>query len=136
MFNKGFELVVVDAYNKKADRSKEIAKGKAAGAREISFPEIAKRPKGNPEKLKPFYYAASWEPLPLVKGTWDVREKEYLWALTSDGRTASGGWSILAVSAGSLLESAPFTLSKQGTDKNALTILMRTAPVVDIEKGE
>ena len=55
----------------------------------VKFPKINARPKGNTEKLKPFYLSETWELRTRAGG---AAKLQYEWADTTDRRTPSSAW--------------------------------------------
>ncbi|MCL2030244.1 MAG: lectin like domain-containing protein, partial [Oscillospiraceae bacterium] len=119
LFNKDLTLWVADKYNPKAVKANPkkgvegIAKGVPDDGTVVQFPKIDKRPKANPEKLKPFYGPETWT---LMTGT-SPPSLRYEWAATADGKTPTGAWGTL--------DGISFGILAPG---EKTTVLFRTAP--------
>lgn len=122
LFTKGMTLWVTDDYNKKdiKEEGKVVEKkGPADGAKVIQFPKINKRPKANPEKLKPYYGETAW--LPYKNGTAELENPAaYEWVASTDGKNPSGDWVVW--------NGTGFTIAEPGKKE---TYLFRTAPVAE-----
>jgi hypothetical protein len=81
LFNRGMTLHVTSAFDSKAKEPGE-------GAVTIQFPEIAARPRRNPDRLAPFYGSTHWGLAPRGSTEWAATVIENIqYAPSSNGKT-------------------------------------------------
>jgi hypothetical protein len=102
LLDRGMTLWAAQGYDKKAKRPTGTV---------VNFPKIERRPRGNTERLKPANQTDTWE---LRTRAGDLPTATYLWASTTDRKTASGAWQNWS-------GSQPLPASKQ-----KVTILLRS----------
>ncbi|MCL1807532.1 MAG: InlB B-repeat-containing protein [Oscillospiraceae bacterium] len=131
LFNKGFTLAVTDLWNDKdVKEGKKVLekKGVAKEATVIKFPKIDKRPKGNAEKLAPFYSNESPDKWVMTKkgaATYTEPSGTYEWAATGDGKNPDGEWQ--------LIPDGGWDIAETGTKT---TVLFRSAATADTDNGK
>ncbi|MCL1821098.1 MAG: hypothetical protein FWG36_10665 [Oscillospiraceae bacterium] len=123
---KGLELWVTNAWNDKdikEDKKVVEKKGVPSGATIIKFPKIDGRPKANQEKVAPWYGTGTETSFVLSKKgkTFSTPTSVYEYAETSDGKTASGAWTV-------------FKDGLSIPDSGKVTWLFRSPPTVDGSK--
>lgn len=109
LLDKGLTLWLTSSFDAKS-------KQPSADAVSVKFPAIQTRPKANIDKLKPLYWNdTNW--VLAKKDTTDAVYDGYEYALTSDKKTPSGDWMLIAS------EGFPVLAGKEKT-----TYLFRSAP--------